>query len=381
MSSYAKIEHGNDVIPIAENVKGFIIIEKPWFTVIDYVIVHEDSFTGERAAILRECRGIKFDNVTGKIMSRPFEKFFNVGEKPSTSLEAIGDVVPVEVTLKLDGSMVHGALEPTGNVILMTRKGRTKEAIAAEALLSNADRDFIKREVKAGYTPIFEYTSPDNRIVVSYDEPRVTLLAVRHNVTGAYKPNPRTLAMEAGLEPNVSLYEGLTIKELLYEVRAWGEDEGIVAVLPDLTRVKIKADAYVLKHRAKDQLSREKDVLSLVIQGKEDDLLPLLDDDDKEALRRYAGDVRRAFADSIEHVERFVANAKSDGTNAKEFATEYVFKKLDKPFHATAFKVFRGAAETKEFMLDVILRSTQSRGDIEDVKPLVGNVSWDSYRL
>src|SRR5690242_11836962 len=39
--------------------------------------------------LMRECRGICFDQETGKVISRPFQKFFNVNEKEETQQDKL----------------------------------------------------------------------------------------------------------------------------------------------------------------------------------------------------------------------------------------------------------------------------------------------------
>ena len=54
--------------------------EREGFTVIDYQVMMPDTFpplTDEISALRRECRGIKF-GTDGKILARPFHKFFNL---------------------------------------------------------------------------------------------------------------------------------------------------------------------------------------------------------------------------------------------------------------------------------------------------------------
>ena len=43
-------------------------------------------------------------------------------------------------------------------------------------------RDAHKQRI----TPIFEFIAPDNRIVISYEEPKLILLALRNNLSGMY---------------------------------------------------------------------------------------------------------------------------------------------------------------------------------------------------
>ena len=44
----------------------------------------------------------------------------------------------------------------------------------------------------------------------------------------------------------------------------------------------MKADEYVLKHKAKDSILRDKDLVKMICEGVLDDVIPLLDDKDRQ---------------------------------------------------------------------------------------------------
>ena len=86
----------------------------------------DDTFD---TAIARECRGLKFD-ADGRIIARPFHKFFNLGEKER--VEDIDWSAPHQLFDKLDGSMIHPAML-NGEMVFMTRMGATDQARLAQA--------------------------------------------------------------------------------------------------------------------------------------------------------------------------------------------------------------------------------------------------------
>ena len=67
------ITHINDVLPAIKGRDEFSVNQHSFGTVILYHYVLEDSFD---EPIRPECRGIVFDHF-GKLISRPFHKFFN----------------------------------------------------------------------------------------------------------------------------------------------------------------------------------------------------------------------------------------------------------------------------------------------------------------
>lgn len=85
------------------------------YTVICYMISDNDTFSGESAPWARECRGITFDR-EGKIASRSFHKFFNVGERADTQADIFDREDVVTVMDKRDGCC-------DGNVKVLTLEG------------------------------------------------------------------------------------------------------------------------------------------------------------------------------------------------------------------------------------------------------------------
>src|SRR3546814_13924232 len=74
-------------------------------------------------------------------------------------------------------------------VFLMTRKGHTDVAMKAERYVLSAPAEInyhacFQAFLDEGYTAIFEYIGPDNRIVLPYAESSLQLLAARHTVSG-----------------------------------------------------------------------------------------------------------------------------------------------------------------------------------------------------
>jgi len=79
---YPIINNFSDLLPYIKDREEIKVFEESVAgeTVITvcYMIAKEDTFNSEW---LRECRGIVFEKKTGRLLSRPFHKFFNIGEK------------------------------------------------------------------------------------------------------------------------------------------------------------------------------------------------------------------------------------------------------------------------------------------------------------
>ena len=214
------IKHLDDVRPAIEGRDEFIIAERDWGYVVNYMVSMTDTFPpvldneywcpgckipvsetegcgSQRcpeavnlAAIRRECRGLIFCKETGKITRRPFHKFFNVNERDETQIGRLDFSLPHSVNTKLDGSMISPFEVTHGSGIIRfgTKMGITEVAMQAEEFVAKNMKymEFSKWCIKNNLTPIFEWTSRQQRIVIDYPVDNLTLLAVRHMITGEF---------------------------------------------------------------------------------------------------------------------------------------------------------------------------------------------------
>lgn len=186
------IRHISDVLPHIEGREEFVVAERDFGTVINYVVATANTFDMNGpddlgGAIRRECRGLKFFP-NGEIGARPFHKFFNVGEREETQPHEIVMSQSHTIMEKLDGSMIHPMMV-NGYIRWMTKMGITEVSMQAEEFIvkNTKYKNFSAWCINEGLTPIFEWTSPFNQIVLPYEKENLTLLAVRDNITGEYK--------------------------------------------------------------------------------------------------------------------------------------------------------------------------------------------------
>jgi RNA ligase len=188
---FPQIRTIDDVLPHIEGRSEFIVAEREFGTVINYVVSMATTFdmTGPDdlgGAIRRECRGIKF-GLDGHIIARPFHKFFNIGEREETLPNNLDFSADHTVFTKLDGSMSHPVLVKD-KIRWCTKMGFTEIAAYMDDFAARNPKynDFARECIADGYTPLFEYVGPHNKVVLDYAEENMVLLAVRHMVTGEY---------------------------------------------------------------------------------------------------------------------------------------------------------------------------------------------------
>ena len=117
-------------------------------------------------------------------------KFFNLNQVENTLYNAVKDKEIVGVAEKADGSLIAVMQLPNGSLFPKTIGSFDNEQTAAanKILADNKDlRDFIEGALKIGYTPLFEYVSWDNRIVLKYSKPELRFIGVRDNYDGVFE--------------------------------------------------------------------------------------------------------------------------------------------------------------------------------------------------
>lgn len=302
------ITHIDDVLPFIEGRKDFIHVVKDGYQVIDYVYEEGDSFDNE---IRRECRGLKFD-MNGNIIGRSFHKFFNYGQK----LLSYDWNQPHRIMTKLDGSMVHSVLI-NGELRLCTRMGITDQSIAAEGVLTDRQKIILRHLNIFGYNAILEFTSPENRIVIEYDKPELTLLACRDIKKGNYY---QLKWLQDEFE-NIDLHNFTITDADVERIRAETTGiEGFVVAWNDGTYVKIKGDEYCQMHRAVSYFERENMILPIVLDSQCDDIYPSLSAERASRLFEYESAVMKEYLSMINAIYNTIQYQFGYECNRKEFA-------------------------------------------------------------
>jgi len=404
MNYFPKIETIDDVLPAVKGRDEFVVAERDWGIVIDYQVVLPDTFS---SPLLRECRGIKFD-LDGKLLARPYHKFFNLGEKESTQMDVLSKAGKFRedfiIMPKLDGSMIHPILWDD-EVWYCTRMGLTDVAYQAASFVGDKlDPEYESKKWYLDFcydlahrtlTPIFEWCSRKQRIVLDYPRDELVLTAIRVNETGEYLTRSKMRALAEPYKiPMVGLYDGSWegIEKFSKEVQDIENAEGYVIRWDD-DMVKMKGEWYLRIHRAKDGLAHEKRVIAMILNESLDDVLPHLLEDDYDRVIRYRDDFLeglRATTKELMHVVQETVHftqTMSEQDSRRYFATTVV-QGQPKIYKKILFdiwgKVHPYAALIgflrKKLSLDVPgAKNPGSQSIVDDIRPLFGNINWLDY--
>ena len=286
------IEHLDQVKPAIENSPEFIVADRGDYKVVNYMVSKEDTFppvSSKYDAIRRECRGIIFDD-SGKILSRRFHKFFNVSEREETSPNLIDLSHNHQVLAKLDGSMITPLLL-NNRIYWATKMGITDFSVdVAEWVSEHPNYEkFVKYISKSGHTPIFEWCSLKNRVVIEHKEPRLVLLAIRHTITGEYlsyehlKDYAETFNLEL-----VQTYDSAdSIMDLMERGRALEGEEGYVLRFENGHMLKIKSEWYVRIHKSKELFAHPRHLANLVLTETADDAKAIMLEEDRKRFEEF----------------------------------------------------------------------------------------------
>ena len=317
-----------------------------------------------------QCRGLVTDS-KGKIIARPFKKFFNYEEHKPEDIPN-EDYVVYE---KMDGSLGilfyyeeeltdetryniwfnnnyetgmerffnpndlpdfdNSYYEPTpkkrGEWILATRGSFTSpQAIKGREILDRHDISAWRKD----NTYLFEIIYPENRIVVDYKgEEKLVVLGGIHTETGEEIPDSSLFwTQDSGFEV-VMTYKtwGETYDLLKEEISK--DREGYVIRFKNGFRMKIKGDEYVRLHRILTNISN-RDIWEYLKDNRPfDELLEKVPDEFNNWVKTTIQDLQNQF----DIIKTDVENQFKELVDKKEFAEKikdnpnrsFLFKRLD----------------------------------------------------
>lgn len=324
---FPKITHINDVLPAIKDKSEFIVAKRDHFDVVNYVVMTPDTFppvTSVNDAILRECRGIMFD-LHGKLLSRPFHKFFNLNERPETQLNTLS-LDDAYSMVKLDGSMIRPVwIEQLKEFWWCTKMGMSDTAINANYYAKNPCRKgyekFAQYAYVNGFTPCFEWCSNKNRIVISYPEDKLVLIGARHNLTGEYFEYDDLVYLGKKFNiPVVETYESQTPEELVNTIKTMVGIEGFIINLCDNHKVKIKCDEYLLIHKVKEVVTNERKLMELFLENKLDDIKGSLSEDDLKIVLEFEADTSNRIAKKVAWLDEEFSSVLNKYHDRRDFA-------------------------------------------------------------
>jgi DNA-binding transcriptional regulator YiaG len=211
----------------------------------------------------------------GEVICSGFPKFMNYGERQDLDAVTTRGIIEgrAHFAEKMDGSLIIRTVVD-GHVSFRTRGSHHLGDF--EDPVMRLVTDNYPRLLDPDYFPsndirnslLFEYTSPENKIVVDYDEPALTVLGSmfwRDGQTPRFKSEPSMvnyIGRVSGVNTPRFFQLPNNIDGLIQAVSGWSNLEGVVVWVrePDgsMHLAKIKAAEYIRIHALKYQMSGEK---------------------------------------------------------------------------------------------------------------------------
>ena len=251
-----------------------------------------------------QCRGLITENTTGKVLVRPFTKFFNYEEVVDKNVIPLkGDYVYVQE--KMDGSLgILFCYE--GEWIMATRGSFTSEqAIKGLEILKSKYTVFEQAWLRE-YAYLVEIIYPENRIVVDYGEEKVVFLSVVLNEGWRWKPTDDTelhwttacsIFVSNGIkkEDIVKTEQYFKFSDELYkslkDKNETNKEGFVLRFQPGNFRMKIKFEDYVRLHKIMTNISTTAVWEVLSNGGTMDDLLKDVPDEFYDKIREYENEL------------------------------------------------------------------------------------------
>ncbi len=326
------IDHINDVLPAIKGADEFIVADRGDIQIVNYVVNKPDTFftpDSEINAIRRECRGLVFDTY-GNLISRPYHKFFNVNENEEVSVTTLQEIINQKHWFmeKLDGSMVRPIITSRG-LKLATKMGFSDTAVRAQSWLDTCSLSdeygvFMLQVLSDGFTPIFEWVSPQDRIVIDYGQSNLILTGLRNNFTGKYFDYlpMKSYAEDFGIPVvNANIVSG-NLQSIISDIRGEEDSEGYVIRFEGSGHMaKVKNEWYIQIHSAKELVTNDRLVVHAIFDENLDDLKSLLPSEDLDRVNRLEKVVTENLLAYVRDIEKVCESIILSGMSRKEVAT------------------------------------------------------------
>lgn len=300
-----------------------------------------------------------------KILAFPMKRFFNYGQGAAANINWADK--SISVLEKLDGTLCIVYFDTiTDKWCVATRSVPEADLIMDNGIFtfrtlfekalketSGISFDLFTKNLNKENTYCFELTTPYNRIVVSYTNCQITLLAARNIITGQ-EIDIADLSLEIPGIPLVKKYAFTSINQIIEWVSSLDpiQMEGVVIKDGNFNRIKVKNAAYVAFNKCRDTLSSERNRLEVILLEKEDDVAPFLPDDFAKDLFKIKIGLQNLIKHYDDAYARIKAEADLHNLGDKKFFAKLVTVNNPELWSAPFFQMYDKKCDNfKDFIL------------------------------
>jgi hypothetical protein len=361
-----EIEHGVNVRRDSANTK--------------FSLNYDTIFSSPGNKLAEQCRGTVlrpknysflssenwYDEIVGdcEILSWPMNRFYNEGEFYAAQVDWADPFL--FVMEKLDGTMIGLYWDSLKNAWSVSTRSVSEADLPINNLsieipitttfsdlfwqgLKNSCENFSLNLLNKNFTYVFELTSKFNRVVVLYDKPAVTLLALRNLHSGMEVSTYDAPKSLYGI-PRPKRWQLNTAADVSAFVNSQNptEYEGVVVCDSKFNRIKIKSMAYVLSSKSKAAIeSSPRAVLLAIISGTIDDVIPLVNKETASKFEMIRHNLKNYLL-SLD--EQFVEMKTMANDSKKEFALMVMKKGI---WSGPMFSLWNNQAKTVQELLEL----------------------------
>lgn len=289
-----------------------ILSEAPYYLSIkddgEYTILKYNQISSDFSDdYVKESRGliIRKDGDNYIPVCVPFLKFFNFGEPNAADI----DWSSAKTYEKIDGSLVkiwydrdEWHISTNGTIDAYkaeVQAGFTKQSYG-ELIKKVLDRDYKDFLFDKNKVYLFEFTSPENRVIIRYTEDRLWLLSIRDKNTW----DEEEISFDWKWRPKE--YNLNNISDCIKNAEELGSSgEGYVVVDRYWNRIKVKSPAYIsLSHLVGAGFSAKR-ILEIIFEGEVDEVLSYFPE-----YKVHFDEAQKAYENYISTLQQSIQSAK-----------------------------------------------------------------------
>jgi len=331
-----------------------------------------------------EMRGICFVfNKDGSLYARYplLEKFFNLNQVPDSMYSVVKNYKIRYVNNKEDGSIASFIKLPNGKVIGKSKMGFDNDQSYGINRIYKTNQDvtnFVDWCLENNITPIFEYVSPQNRIVLRYSQEELILLRLRDNLTGNHIDISDHLDKIGSIK--IAPFEDETLDGLIEKSKTEAEREGWIVQFDNGHLLKIKTDWYCQRHGLlTTDIYRENIIIGYILDDKIDDILGQIPEDEKEAhqrIQKVISIVKKSLNKKVSEINTTWEHFVESGSDKKYYALNHRVGNPNFSFVMNMQKALELKQMSKEQILDIYDDMESYERMLERCKPYQMAVEW-----
>ena len=261
-------------------------------------------------------RGITFNSDTKELLALPLHKFWNLNENEFVTDKIFNNKKILHVSEKYDGSLVYFFVLNDKLFCKTKMNCYAEQACWAMSIVDkNSDlKDFIVKQIRNGFTPMFEFVSPRNQIVVLYSREELKYICSRNMYSGLYDFNNYNL-------DSVDKYSFSDVEKIMNVINNSDKNrEGFVVVFEDHSMIKIKTTEYFNLHKIRENIYNENALAEMILNEKIDDAKNFFKEDSEllEYINNFESDVINRYNFFKQSASSYFKNNKD--LNRKEYA-------------------------------------------------------------